>query len=289
VIVISSVATFTASLAHATDAGRWTAEEVKVVTGLSVPECVCPDPSQGNAYVSNIEAEKDAYWDNDGKGFISLIASDGSMQELRWLDSAPDAIMNSPKGMGLLGDYLYFSDNARLMRCSTKPPRQLEVVKIPPAQRLNDVGTDGRAVYLTDTALGLIYRVAPDGGVRRLAAPPSVNGVAFHKEHMYAVSWDAHDVFELDPEGKAEPKPFGVSEHFTNLDGIEVLDDGTFIVSDFIGNKVCAIAPDRKTVYTLAEVETPADMGLDRDRSLLYVPLFMKDQVVVYRLERAGN
>jgi hypothetical protein len=103
---------------------------------------------------------------------------------------------------------------------------------------------------------------------------------------MFAVSWDLHEVFELDPTGDRPPQPFGVAEHFTNLDGIVVLDDGTFVVSDFTGNKVFAIARDRKTVYILAEIESPADIGLDRKRRLLYVPSFMGDRVFVFKLDK---
>jgi len=100
------------------------------------------------------------------------------------------------------------------------------------------------------------------------------------------VSWDQHDIFELDPAGETDPVPFGLGAHFTHLDGIEVLDDGTFIVSDFDGNKLWAVGSDRKAIAPLADVETPADIGLDRKRMLLYVPLFMKDEVAIFRLTK---
>ena len=93
-------------------------------------------------------------------------------------------------------------------------------------------------------------------------------------------------VYELDPSGDNPPVAFGLAEHFTNLDGIEVLDDGTFIVSDFKGNKVCSISADRKTVETLAELDSPADIGIDRSRNLLYVPQFMQNKAVIYKLNR---
>ena len=54
--------------------------------------------------------------------------------------------------------------------------------------------------------------------------------------------------------GKTPPKPFGLAAHFKSLDAIEVLDDGTFLVSDFPGNKVCTISADRKTVRKIIVV-----------------------------------
>ena len=52
------------------------------------------------------------------------------------------------------------------------------------------------------------------------------------------------------------------------------------------GKEVGAIAPDRKNMRTLEIVKTPADIGLDRKRSLLYVPQFEHKRVVVYKLQK---
>lgn len=269
-----------------TGAARWSAEKVTEVPGFLVPESVLPDPERNQVFVSNIEAPKDHYWDDDKTGFISLLSREGAVQERRWLDTHPDAVVHGPKGMCLLGGKLYFTDNATLKRCDVDAPGDVETIALPQTERLNDLATDGTSVYVSDTALGIIYRIAPDGAHNTIPAPPSPNGVTCHDGKLYGVSWGAHEVYELDPAGKAEPKPFGVAEHFTNLDGIEVFEDGTFIVSDFYGNKVSAITPDRKTVYTLVKLETPADIGLDRKRGLLYVPQFMADKVAIFRLEQ---
>ena len=43
-------------------------------------------------------------------------------------------------------------------------------------------------------------------------------------------------------------------------------------------------AADRKTVRLLAELQYPADIGLDRQRGLLFVPLFWDSRVIVYQL-----
>lgn len=283
-VLIAGVCLTAAAAAQAE--GTWRVERLEVVRGLQVPECLVADPANGLVYISNIVAGEGAYWDDDGKGFISQMTSDGQMKQLRWLDSKPEDVLNAPKGMCVLGDVLYFSDNARLMRCSTKGKPGLEQVPLPGAKRLNDVATDGKSVYVSDVAQGVVYKVDPSGGHAVLKAPPGVNGVTCRQGRMWAVSWDLHDVYELDPDGRTDPRPFGLAEHFTNPDGIEILDDGSLIVSDFTGNKVALIAPDGKSVRTLVELESPADIGLDRTRGLLYVPQFMKDQAVVFRLGR---
>lgn len=264
----------------------WRLEPVKTVEECKVPECVVADAGNALAYVSNIEALPDQYWTDDGQGFISLMTSDGKVLKRRWLDSSPDAVLNAPKGMCILNDTLYLADNSRLLCRSLQPGGQLTNIPVPDAQRINDLATDGTCVYASDTARGVIYKGEPSSKtVTVLKAPPSVNGIVFHKGAFFAVSWDQHDIYELDPKGEADPVPFGLAAYFAALDGIEVLDDGTFIVSDFNGNKIWAVGPDRKAIAPLADVKTPADIGLDRKRMLLYVPLFLQDEVAIFNIK----
>ena len=146
------------------------------------------------------------------------------------------------------------------------------------------MATDGTYVYVSDMEAGKVYRLGAEG-VQEIKAPPGVNGLTFADGRMYAVSWTLHDIYQLDPTGKGEPVALGLAGHFKALDGIEVLADGTLLVSDFEGHRVAAVAPDRKTVYTLAGARTPADIGLDRDRMLLYVPMLEANRVATYKLE----
>ncbi len=266
----------------------WKLEKLHTVTGFRVPESVLPAPGTDIVFVSNIEAEEDAYWDDDGKGFISVITPQGIVKSLRALDSSPEAVLHAPKGMGFTDgaeQWLYFTDNAALKRWKVNGGA-VETVPLPGAKRLNDIATDGQAVYVSDIEQNTIYRVTPDGRHTRMKAPAGINGITFLGERMFCVSWFEHDVYELDPAGEKQPRAFGLAEHFTALDGIEALDDGSLIVSDFPGNKVALVAPDGKTVTTLAELESPADIGLDRERMQLYVPQFMKDAVVIFKLEK---
>ena len=43
---------------------------------------------------------------------------------------------------------------------------------------------------------------------------------------------------------------------------------------------------DGKTVKKLIDTAAPADIGLDRERGLLYVPLFFESRVEVYQLQQ---
>lgn len=283
-VVRISLATSLAVLSGAA-AAQLTVEEVAVVKGLEVPECLVTDPASGLVYVSNVVAGEGEYWSKDGKGFISQMTADGEMKKFRWLDSTADAPIHAPKGMCILDGHLYIADITRLLRYPLKGDGPLVEIPVPGAERLNDPATDGKSVYVSDTEMGRVHKIDPKGRQSIVQAPESINGITFHKGRMFAVSWALHDAYELDPSGKEPPIPFGLADHFEGLDAIEVLEDGTFIVSDFLGNKVCAISPDRKKVHTLIELDTPADVGIDRTRGLLYIPKFMKDEAVIVKLK----
>ncbi len=265
---------------------HWGAELVKIVEGLNTPECALFDPNSGQVFVSNIATADEGYWDEDGKGFVSALSPDGVIRKLRCVDSTENAPVHAPKGMGILDGYLYFADITSLKRCRLDGSGPVETIVLPGAEKLNDIACDGEAVWVSDVAASKLYRVDAEGKVGEIGAPENINGVTCWQGKIFAVSWFHHDVYELDPAGHNQPIPFGLARHFTNLDGIEVLDDGTFVVSDFTGNKVCTITPDRKTVETLVELETPADIGLDRAAGMLYVPQLTLNKLAIFKLTK---
>ncbi len=258
----------------------WVAEHVSTIEGFKVPECALV--GDGVVYISNIESLPGEYWIDDSMGHISLLNLDGSLKTLRWIESQPSALLHGPKGMCLLEEHLYFTDNTRLMRCTLDGGKP-EVVA-DGFGNANDLVANGGSIWVSDTLHGKVFCIASDGRKREIPAPEGVNGITFHAGKMFAVSWSLHEIYELDPTGKNEPQAFGLADHFTNLDGIEVLADGTLIVSDFMGNKVCTVSPDRSTVRTLVEITSPADIGLNRAEGVLYIPHFMENKLSVYRL-----
>ncbi len=265
-------------------APNWALQKTRVLTGFHRPECVLVAPHDASIYISNIVLEDEAYWDDDGEGYISQYLFDGSLRKHRWLDSQPDAPLNGPKGMGILNGWLYIADNTRLMRYPLDGSRPLEAVEMPNCERLNDVATDGQAIWVSDIGASKIYRVDPKGGWREIPSPPTPNGLTFGEGKMFAASWDQHDIYEVDPMGENDPIPFGLGDHFQSADGLEVLDDGSIIVTDFLGGTVNVVSPDRKSVKVLTEMITPADIGLDRRKRLLYVPSLKEDKVTIYAL-----
>jgi hypothetical protein len=267
---------------------RWQVQEVaRIDLGLSTPESMVLLPS-GDIAISNIQTEDAAYWADDGKAYIARADIRGHLKERFWIKSTPAFSFSGPKGMCVCQGKLYFTDNQALKRCDASSGKNLEVMAGLFGERFNDLASDGEAVWVSDVGASNILCVQPDGTYRAVKSPPNPNGVTCWRGKVFALSWTEHDLFEIDPAGVQPPKPFGLAEHFTSPDGIEVLDDGTFIVSDWNGHKVQAVTPDRKTVYTLIEIDTPADIGIDRENRLLFVPQFKENKGVIFRLKKTN-
>lgn len=267
---------------------RWRAERMVTIGDLNAPECVLPCGEKG-LFISNSGMHSPGGRRGAAKGFIGLYALDGMALKPHWLDSAPAAPIHAPRGLAVLNGFLYFSDTTRLMRCSLDRKGPVEEVTLP-AQgvNLNDVATDGAAVYVSEAGgegtAPFVYRCEPAGASRTILAPDGVKGIAVVGPTVYAVSGEQHEIYELPVNGAGEPKALGLAGHFQNPTGIVALRDGTLLVTDTAAGRVCAVTPDRATVYPVVELKGPADPGLFESPDLLYVPQTELNQVSVFRL-----
>jgi hypothetical protein len=269
-------------------AQTWTLEHIRSVEGFQTPECAEVLPEDGTVYVSNIFAvTRDTIQALDANGYISTLSPGGEVIERKTVQSTENVQVHGASGMCFFKDYLYFNDRNGLKRCPLDDPSAVEIVPVPGTDHgFNDAGCDDEFVYVTGQ--DAIFRVNIEGEGGKFVDLKGVNGVKCLNSEMYAVTTDGEhsDLYELDPSGENPPKPFGLAPQFAGIDGIVVLEDGTFLITDCHGHKVYTIAPDRKTVTLVAEgLEYPADLDVDHERGLVYIPQFFRNTVEVYRLK----
>lgn len=247
--------------------------------GFSTPESVRCAASGELCYVSNISGSPTAA---DGDGFISTITPDGALIAL---DAFPDAELNAPKGMALVGEDLWVTDIDSLRRIPLDGAAASRVGPIEGASFLNDLAADADGLlYASDSNTGAIYRLDPagDGDVSQLLAPgviSSANGLTVHDGALYVVSYArAGGLFQLSLDGAVEQSwesPAG------QLDGIEISEEGTFYLTSWASEGVWAGSPDGGWTLSLDGLSGPADLGRDAVGGHLLVPLFSADAVAV--------
>jgi hypothetical protein len=255
---------------------------------LSAPESVLHDERADLYLVSNINGSPFA---RDRNGFISQISPSGEIRALKWIDgSRRETELNAPKGLALLGDTLYVADLDTVRAFDRTTGAAKKSIPIPGALFLNDIAAASDRLFVSDTAVkegfkpagtAAIYEVRPDGTVKPilrgndLAGP---NGLATRGDELWAVTFGDAELFRVNATGK-QP---GTKLPKGQLDGLVVLPDGNFLVTSWQASGIYAGRPGEAFTLVLSGVPSPADIGFDRKRSRLLVPMLQKDRVEIF-------
>lgn len=275
------------------DAVRPAADFTLANAGFQTPESVLHDPVADVYLVSNINGSP---LGKDDNGFISRVSPDGSLLALKWIDGAGSEVtLHAPKGMALKEDSLFVADIdvVRVFDRATGAP--LSERAVPGATFLNDMATGpGGTVYVTDSGLRIgdqgfepsgtdaLYRFEPDGrAVALVKLPGAPNGIATG-DRLVMVTFGSGEVFVVDSatgQTSGLPKPPAGA-----LDGIVDLGNGQYLISSWDGQAVYRLGPGGQYTTAVDSVEAPADIGYDRGRQRVLIPLFNANRLEARRL-----
>ncbi|MFW5432033.1 MAG: SMP-30/gluconolactonase/LRE family protein [Methylophilaceae bacterium] len=259
-----------------TESATPAAVELTKITGLKSPESVV-QATDGKIYVSEINE-----FGKDGDGQISVI-------ENGHLSVFSDGF-DDPKGLVIIGDWLYVADKTHICRVNLADASQVEAFvpasafpKTP--QFLNDLEADPQGnLYVSDSGDilgtgkgGVIYKINASGEVTKLvdgADNPLVmapNGlladdtgksllfVDFTSGVLYNLNTETGEVLDLD-------------EGFGGGDGLVHHSSGVMYVSDWKNGKVFAIGLDGEITTVGPQYQAAADIALTKDERYLMVP-----------------
>src|SRR6202030_3105562 len=200
----------------------------------------------------------------------------------------PDILLNAPKGLGILGDNLSVADLTVVRKFNRKTGQPAGEIKIPGSTYLNDVASDGKAVYVTDSGLkagangfeptgtDAVWRIVNDkpekiasGNV--LSRP---NGVDIADGKVWVVSFGSNELYQISNGKKTSVAKLPKG----SLDGLVHLSDGSFLVSSWDGKAVYR-GKGNSFQAIVENVESPADIGYDTKRHRLLIPHFMENVV----------
>jgi sugar lactone lactonase YvrE len=259
------------------------------VKGLEQPESVVPDPATGLLYVSNISG---AVMQKDGKGFISKLRSDGTIISREWVKG-----LNAPTGLALHERTLYVADVDELIEINVASG---EIVKRYPAKGaifLNDVavGEDG-TVYASDTPMNTIWRLK-DGAFEPWLANDALNGpngllvlgdklivASFGKLPSEDQKQELGGLLAIDIDKQSLSK-IGDSEKIGNLDGLQALAPGVYLVTDWDAGGLYRVPPKGKVERLIKLGKGSADFFYLPDKKLAIVPIMLNNALVAYTLD----
>jgi sugar lactone lactonase YvrE len=261
--------------------------------GLETPESVLHDQVADVYLVSNINGTARAKDDN---GFIARIAPDGTVLDLKWIDGEnPEITLHAPKGLAIRGDTLFVADidAVRLFNRQTGEPSG--TWSVPGATSLNDVavGRTGK-IYVTDSGMragrreptsgtDAVVQFDEAGTPERLvsgAALGGPNGIAVDRAgRIVIVSYVSGQVTLVSAEsGQISGLP---APEAGGLDGVALAPDGSYLISSWEGNAVYRMGPGGQYSVEVSDVDSPADIAVDRGRRRLLIPLPVKDRLEI--------
>ncbi len=259
--------------------------------GFATPESVLHDVAADLYLVSNING---APLDKDGNGFISRVSPEGEVLDLKWIDGAADGVtLNGPKGMAISRGQLYVADIDCLRVFDAASGAPIGEHCVSGATFLNDVAADDQAnVYFTD--MGLDASFGPTGAdaiyllsggtvldVARGADLGNPNGVAVISGGLRVVTFGSGESYRVTPTGER----LEITTIAGSLDGVEPTADGGYLVSSWDDQAIYHIAADGARHVVVEGVEAPADIGLDRTRNRILIPLFNGNSILFRSLE----
>lgn len=259
--------------------------------GFATPESMEYYAAEDVYLVANINGSPFAKDDN---GFISKVSPDGEVLELKWLDGESDhTALNAPKGMAILNNRLYIADIDRIRVFSLPDGQQLQDIPVQGSTFMNGLSAAGEnSLYATDSGMApgfkpsgteALYRIGTDGQVQKLKSGQlgHPNGVIADGDNIMMVTLGSGQAYFFDGQGETQAV---MTLPFNRLDGLLKLADGRIITSSWAAKSIFAINNDY-TVDTITDgLESPADLGYDSKRNRLLIPLFLKDEVVIYPL-----
>jgi sugar lactone lactonase YvrE len=259
------------------------------VKGLEQPESVVQDPATGALYVSNIVG---AVMQKDGNGYIAKLKPDGTIATKSWVKG-----LNAPTGLALHDRTLYVADVDELIEINVASG---EIAKRYPAKGaifLNDVavGEDG-TVYVSDTPMNTIWRLK-DGTFEPWFANDVLNGpngllvqdgklivASFGKLPGEGQKQELGGLLAVDIEKQAV-STVGNNDKLGNLDGLQALQPGVYLVTDWAAGGLYRVDAKGKYDRLLKLGKGSADFVYFPDKKLALIPLMLSNSLVAYTLD----
>ena len=268
-------------------------ELVWEVKGLANPESVVYDPATDVLYVTNVNGP---VMQKDGNGFIARLKPDGTILEKRWVEG-----LNSPAGIARADRTLYVADVDQLVEVSAASGNVIKRHKANGAIFLNDVTTaDDGTVYVSDTPMNTIWRLK-DGVFEPWLTDDALNGpngllvdgdalivASFGKMPSEGQSREPAGLISVNIEDQSMT-PLGTGEPLGNLDGIEPIAPGVYLVTDWAAGALYQIDKSGKVTELIDLNQGSADLTYFPEGGTALIPMMLDNTLAAYRLSKPST
>lgn len=244
---------------------------------LSTTESVIYDRNRDCLYVANMGGNNPDK--NDGDGFISKLSLNGEILDLRWINN-----LNDPRGMGIIGQYLFVTDITEIIKIDIVNKKVIAHYPVEGAKFLNDIDVDSQMnVYFTDMRDNKVYTL--QNGVVKLLSDSnelkSPNGLYFDNGRLL-IGCSGY-MLAMNPTNGRLTR---FIESTGSIDGLEKYDSNRYIITDWSGMTHIVQPGKRKILLidTKSKNINAADLEYIPQKKLLLIPTFSDNRVMAYHI-----
>lgn len=252
-------------------------------TTLTTPESVLYDAKRNCLFVSCINGTSVAENQNS---FVAKVGLDGKIQQRIFTEG-----LNAIKGMGILKDKLYAAGFFALVEIDANSGKILHKYEVPEAKMLNDitVDTENQIVYVTDMRANRIWKLSNGKLEKVIDGTPlnNPNGLFYENNSLLVGNGDGI-LYRLDLKTNQLTKVAeGMTRDKRGIHGIEADGKGGYFVTEWYGKLWHVKADGQKELLidSMADKINTADIEYISSKRLLFVPTFLKNKVMAYRVK----
>lgn len=257
-------------------------------TQLSNPESSHYDPETKIIFVSNCNGGPLI---KDGNGYIAKWGIDGKLIEEKWITG-----LDAPKGIRINKGKLYTTDIDKIIVVDIQQGKIEKTIPVEGAKFLNDVAFDSEGnVYISDTFGNTIYQLNSAGDVSVFVSSDELegpNGLYVDGNDLYNAAYGVNEatlkttkpgrLMKIDLKTK-QITPI-TKEPLGNLDGLEKMANGEWLVTDWIAGVVYIVSQQGQARKIMQGFDGGADIGYDSEEGILIVPHQNDSKLSAYKL-----
>lgn len=233
---------------------------------LKGPESVLYDSASNTLYASSMNV-----------GTIVKMDTAGRIIQKDWVTG-----LSSNKGTALYNGLLYSAETTAVVVVDVKTATVVKRIPVEGSVMLNDLAIDSKGtIYVTDTRAGKVYRIEGDKPTVHLENLPGANGLLTVHSDLYVAT--STSFLKVD----ASKTVTTIADSFeSGLDGIAMVDENEFIISNYRGILYHVKADGTKQILLdkRANGIMSNDINFNSNTKTLYVPSFRTNQVIAYRV-----
>lgn len=244
---------------------------MEISQGLLNPESIFYSPKHEAYFVANL---------GNGKGYISKHDRKGNLVKEKWLTN-----LRGPKGITVVGDYLYFTDITKVHKVHIPRARIVKTFSAKETKSLTDTAADDNGnIYVSDANSDILFKIQKEKmnvWIKDKKLEGSSGLFTDGKQHVLAV----RKTGEMTMIQIANPTDIYLHSNVKgHLSGIAADKSGMLWISDLMNGDIYSMEKNGTVRKMFNLGAGTADHSIVKELNILIIPQMMQNKIIFVQL-----